>query len=135
MGSRFIPTFIERGVGYPVRLKNWRWVDLSSLSLFFLFWTADLLAPNTAAVALLAVLLFALHGVRLVGWHTPGLWNKPLQGALPVVQRLPLCALDRAVSGALDHGVRDISVSLFPDAGPACGLSQKRGGLHPSWIC
>jgi len=78
MGRRVIPPFIERGVGYPVRLKNWRWLDLSSLVLFLLFWISDLLTPNGAAVALLAGLLCVLHGVRLAGWHTPGLWKKPL---------------------------------------------------------
>jgi len=78
MGRRVIPTFIERGVGYPVRLKNWRWLDLSSLFVFLLFWIADLLTPNGALVALLAGLLFVLHGVRLAGWYTPGLWKKPL---------------------------------------------------------
>lgn len=78
IGRRVIPGFIERGVGYPVRVKNWRWVDLASLVLFVLFAIADLATPNGAAVAVLAGLLFMLHGVRLVGWHTPGLWRKPL---------------------------------------------------------
>ncbi len=78
MGRRVIPTFIERGVGYPVRVKNWRWLDVSSLLFFILFWIADLLMPNGAPVALLAGLLFVLHGMRLAGWYTPGLWKKPL---------------------------------------------------------
>ena len=78
MGRRVIPPFIERGVDYPVRLKNWRWLDLSSLVFFLLFWIADLVTPNGAAVAVLAGLLFMLHGVRLVGWHTLGLWRTPL---------------------------------------------------------
>jgi uncharacterized protein involved in response to NO len=78
MGRRVIPTFIEVGAGYPVRLKNWPWVDLSSLFVFLLFWVADLLTPNGAVVAALAGLLFMLHGVRLAGWYTPGIWKKPL---------------------------------------------------------
>jgi len=78
MGRRVIPTFIERGVGYRVRLKNWQWLDISSLIIFLLFWIADLLRPNQAPVALLAAILFVLHGARLAGWHTRGLWKKPL---------------------------------------------------------
>ena len=61
-----------------MQLKNWKWLDISSLVLFFLFWIADLLAPNTAAVALLAGSLFVLHTVRMVGWYTHGIWHSPL---------------------------------------------------------
>jgi uncharacterized protein involved in response to NO len=78
MARRVLPTFIERGVDHPVRLKNWRWLDLSSLVLFLLFAIADLVTPNGPPVALLAGLLFVLHGIRLAGWHTPDLWKKPL---------------------------------------------------------
>lgn len=78
MGRRVIPGFIERGVGYPVRLKNWRWVDLASLVFFLLFAIADLATPNGAVAAALAGLLCVLHAIRLAGWHTPGLWKKPL---------------------------------------------------------
>jgi len=78
VGRRVIPTFIERGVGYSVQLKNRRWLDRSSLLFFLLFWIADLLRPNGAPVALLAGILFVLHGIRLAGWHTYGLWKKPL---------------------------------------------------------
>jgi uncharacterized protein involved in response to NO len=78
MGRRVIPTFIERGVGYSVRLKNRQWLDRSSLVIFLLFWIADLMSPNQAPVALLAGTLFVLHGMRLAGWHTHGLWKKPL---------------------------------------------------------
>lgn len=78
MGRRVIPTFIERGVGYPVQLMNWKWLDVSSLLLFLVFWIADLLRPNAAPVALLAGILFVLHGARLAAWYTHGLWKKPL---------------------------------------------------------
>ncbi len=78
MGRRVIPFFIERGVGYHVQLKNWKWVDISSLLSFLLFWIADLLISNQAPVTLLAGILFVLHGVRMVGWYTHGVWEKPL---------------------------------------------------------
>ena len=78
MGRRVIPFFIERGVGYPVKLKNWKWIDISSLVTFLLFWIADLIVLSSSITAGLAGLLFFIHGIRLFGWHTPGIWKKPL---------------------------------------------------------
>lgn len=78
LGRRVIPFFIEKGVDYPVQLKNRKWLDISSLVFFLLFWITDLLIPNEAPVALLAGILFILHGTRLAGWYTHGIWGKPL---------------------------------------------------------
>ena len=78
MARRVVPLFIEKGVGYPVQVKNWKWLDISSLVLFLLFWIADILTPDSLLVALLAVILFLLHGLRMFGWHTKGIWQKPL---------------------------------------------------------
>ncbi len=78
MGRRVIPFFIERGVGYPVKLMNWKWIDISSLVIFLLFWIADLIVLSLSITAGLAGLLFVIHGIRLFGWHTPGIWKKPL---------------------------------------------------------
>jgi uncharacterized protein involved in response to NO len=70
--------FIERGVGYPVALKNRVWIDRSSLYVFVLFVIADVFWRNVPVTALLAGLLFAIHTIRLAGWYTRGIWNKPL---------------------------------------------------------
>lgn len=78
MGRRVIPFFIERGVGYPVQLKNWKWLDISSLVIFLLFWITDLATPDSILVALFCVVLFLLHGVRMFGWYTRGIWQNPL---------------------------------------------------------
>lgn len=78
LARRVMPFFIERGVGYPVTLKNWRWLDRSSLVLLILFWITDVFWQNVPVTVLLAALLFALHVVRLIGWHTAGIWKKPL---------------------------------------------------------
>jgi uncharacterized protein involved in response to NO len=78
MGRRVIPFFIEKGVGYSVQVKNWKWLDISSLVLFLLFWIVDILTPDTLLVALLSVILFLLHSMRMVGWYTKGIWQKPL---------------------------------------------------------
>ncbi len=78
MGRRVMPSFIENGVDYEVQLKNRRWLDASSLVVFLVFWLADILDPDSLPVALSAIALLMLHGIRLAGWHTPGIWRKPL---------------------------------------------------------
>lgn len=78
MARRVVPFFIERGVGYPVQLVNHAWVDRSSLVLVLLFWLVDVFSPWTPLAAALAAALFVVHAIRLVGWHTPGVWKKPL---------------------------------------------------------
>ncbi len=82
MGRRVIPDFIERGVGYPVKLKNRRWVDFSSMALFVLFFILDTFTPLKWAAGSLAAALFVLHGMRAIGWHTHGIWAKPLLWSL-----------------------------------------------------
>jgi len=78
MARRVLPFFIERGVGYPVALRNREWIDRSSLYLFVLFVIADVFWRNATVTAALAGLLFATHTMRLTGWHTRGIWSKPL---------------------------------------------------------
>lgn len=78
MARRVLPMFIERGVGYPVKLGNRAWVDRSVIYVFVLFLIADVFWQNTPVTAALAGLLFAAHALRLAGWHTRGIWSKPL---------------------------------------------------------
>jgi len=78
LARRVVPFFIEKGVGYPVQLKNRLWLDLTSLVLFTLLWISDAFLDNVTATGWLAGALLVLHVVRLVGWHTPGIWKKPL---------------------------------------------------------
>jgi uncharacterized protein involved in response to NO len=82
MGRRVIPFFIERGVDKPVQVKNWKWLDISSLVLFLAFWIADVFVRHTWHVTLLATVLCVLHSVRLAGWYTHGIWHKPLLWSL-----------------------------------------------------
>jgi uncharacterized protein involved in response to NO len=84
MGRRVMPFFIEKGVDDPVQLNNRPWLDISSLVLFLAFWIADIARPDTLPVALLAMALMVLHAIRLAGWHTPGIWKKPLLWVLYV---------------------------------------------------
>jgi uncharacterized protein involved in response to NO len=78
MARRVVPFFIEKGVGYEIQLKNWLWLDVLSLIFFGIFAAGDLLSPNQQIVSLIAGLLFVLHSIRLIQWHTPGIWRKPL---------------------------------------------------------
>ena len=78
MARRVLPFFIERGAGYPVQLTNRMWIDRSSLFVFVLFWLADVFWGSVTVTAALAALLFIIHSIRLAGWHTKGIWSKPL---------------------------------------------------------
>jgi uncharacterized protein involved in response to NO len=84
MARRVLPFFIERGVGYPVKLKNSDWIDRGGLYVFLLFWIADVFWRNTSATVILASLLFIIHTVRLTGWHTRGIWKQPMLWVLYV---------------------------------------------------
>lgn len=78
MGRRVIPFFIEKGVDEAVTLRNYKWVDLSSLVLMLLLWLVAVFTDYTQLLAVVALALFAIHLLRLWGWHTPGIWRKPL---------------------------------------------------------
>jgi len=78
MARRVLPFFIERGVGYPVSMRNSQWLDRSSLMLLLLFMIAEVFWRNVPVTAALAGLLFCLHAMRLAGWYTHGIWKKPL---------------------------------------------------------
>ena len=78
MARRVVPFFIEKGVGYEVKINNWLWLDILSLIFFGAFAVSDIVWLDQGIVALLAVLLFVLHTLRLIQWHTPGIWKKPL---------------------------------------------------------
>ena len=78
LSRRVIPMFIERGVGYPVVLTNRLWVDIACFLIFMIFAVSDIFFEQPALTAWLALALCLLHSVRLQGWHTHGIWQKPL---------------------------------------------------------
>ncbi len=82
MARRVIPFFIEKGVGSPVTLSNWKWLDMSSLVLYFAFMILVVFFQHSDITAVLAGLLFILHSMRLWGWYANGLWQKPLLWSL-----------------------------------------------------
>jgi len=82
IARRVVPFFIERSVGYPVQLYNARWLDITSFVLFALFFIAELFLATPGLVFVLAGGLFIVTSVRLYGWHTAGIWEKPLLWSL-----------------------------------------------------
>lgn len=78
LARRVMPFFIERGVGYQVQLKNTAFVDSTSLLFLAALWISDVFLKQALLTALLSVVLASLHGVRLWGWYTNGIWKKPL---------------------------------------------------------
>ncbi len=82
MGRRLIPFFVEVGVGYPVKLFNSKWLDISSLILYLAFFIVEVFVGNSPIVAFIAMCLFIITSIRLIGWHTIGIWKKPLLWSL-----------------------------------------------------
>ena len=78
IGRRIMPFFIERGVDYSVTLRNSRALDLSSLILLVLFSILDVCWPQPLVIISLSAALAIIHGLRLIGWYTPGIFKKPL---------------------------------------------------------
>jgi uncharacterized protein involved in response to NO len=78
LARRVMPFFIERGVPEDVILKNWRFIDASSLLFLAALWISDVFLQIDILVALLALVLTAIHSIRLWGWHTRGIWKTPL---------------------------------------------------------
>ena len=78
LARRVMPFFIERGVGYQVQLKNSSVVDASSLLFLAALWISDVFFKQVLLTTLLSVILASLHGFRLWGWYTKGIWKKPL---------------------------------------------------------
>jgi uncharacterized protein involved in response to NO len=78
MGRRVIPFFTERGVDYVVELKNSRRNDIATFILYPAFLVSEVFFQNHLAGALFAAGLFVSNSIRVNGWHTLGLWQKPL---------------------------------------------------------
>lgn len=78
MGRRVIPFFTQRGVGYPVELKNSRRNDIATYILYPLFLLSEVFFPQHISGALLSAALLVSNSIRVNGWHTLGIWQKPL---------------------------------------------------------
>lgn len=82
MGRRVIPFFIEKGVDEDVTLVNRNWLDISSISLMFVFITSEVFLHLTTWASFCALMLFVLQAIRLYDWYTSGIWKKSLLWSL-----------------------------------------------------
>ncbi len=78
MGRRVIPFFIEKGVDEPVKIDNYRWVDISTVVLYLLFVLFQLFHLSVLYSSIIAALFVMVQGVRLFCWYTASIWDKPL---------------------------------------------------------
>lgn len=79
VGRRVLPFFIEQGIGYPLRLKNSKVVDLISLAGLLGLWLSEMFIPASKATITFALVTAFAQVVRLFWWMPPrGLWSKPL---------------------------------------------------------
>jgi len=106
LGRRVIPFFIEGGVGYPVQLVNHKWIDRSSLVLLLAFFIFFVFVENRQISAIISLALFFITTIRLFGWHTPGIWKKPLLWSLFIsFIFIDIGFLLFAVSNLLNHSI------------------------------
>jgi len=78
MARRVIPFFIERGVGYEVKLFNSKWLDIAIILLLAVFFISEIFISQPQISATIALILFMANSVRLLGWHTRGIWTKSM---------------------------------------------------------
>lgn len=78
MGRRVMPFFIEKGVDYPVSLKNSKLLDIASLVFFLAFAIVEVFILDRVLSSYLAAALFIVSSIRLYNWHTPGIWSSSL---------------------------------------------------------
>lgn len=82
LGGRVIPFFIQGGVERPVQLYNPKWITLLGLVIFLVFFISELFLHDKNMTGISSVALFILYSIRLAGWHTSGIWKKPLLWSL-----------------------------------------------------
>ncbi len=117
MGRRVIPFFTERGVGYSVTLTNYAWLDKAVPLLMIAFIAAELVTPGNLMTTLVAAVLMFLLGLRLVGWHTKGIWRKPILWVLHVACGLVVLGFALKVAAFLFGASPFLAVHAFAMGG------------------
>lgn len=82
ISRRVLPMFIERGVQEQVKLRQFKWLDISIMLLLAGLLLNELALQNSSIGILVGSLLFLANGFRLFNWHTKGIWKAPLLWSL-----------------------------------------------------
>lgn len=82
ISRRVLPMFIERGVHEHVKLKQFKWLDISIMLLLAALLLNELVLQSPSIGILTGLLLFLANGYRLFNWHTKGIWKVPLLWSL-----------------------------------------------------
>ena len=78
VGRRVVPFFTSRGTSPPSTLRNHPIIDTLCTGIYVLFVFGDLFAPTHPLVPISAAALAIVHAIRLQGWWTPAILQKPL---------------------------------------------------------
>lgn len=110
MARRLIPFFTERGVGEPVSLRNSRALDVACLAAYLAWFVLVLTGATPRAAGAVALLLTVLHGVRLHGWWTPRILERPLLWSLHLAYGCMVLAF--ALAAAAGFGMLPFTLAM-----------------------
>lgn len=78
MGRRVIPFFIESAAPGPLRVRNFRWVDLPAIPIVMIYVACELIPVLRPGAPVAALLVAVVLAGRLAGWYSHILWRRPL---------------------------------------------------------
>jgi uncharacterized protein involved in response to NO len=78
IGRRIIPLFVQNGVPYEVTLFNSKWLDIGSLIGLLGFFITEVFLSTPMLSIIFAAVMFMITSIRIIAWHTPGIWANPL---------------------------------------------------------
>jgi uncharacterized protein involved in response to NO len=84
IGRRVIPMFIQNGLKLNTPLAQSRWIDISIMMNVVILLLNELFFQNSMLTCSIGLLLFGLNAFRLMRWHRPEIWSKPLLWGLYV---------------------------------------------------
>lgn len=117
ISRRVLPFFIERGIGYPVILRNSMVLDMASMVLIIAFAIIDVFFHFPLVVSVLCVLLVVVHTLRLAGWYTYGIWKKPLLWILFVGYVFLIIGFFLKAFAVFNHQLDDSALHAFTAGG------------------
>ncbi|MFI5323298.1 MAG: NnrS family protein [Thermodesulfobacteriota bacterium] len=78
MGRMMIPLFIRSGLDFNFEPRNWRVIDILSLFFFVSFFIMEIFFASGKLESIISGLLALIYTVRLYGWYSNRIWQKPM---------------------------------------------------------